>query len=67
LVVVGAEDVNAPLAAGEKIARLIKGSSLTIMPGLGHFPPFEAPQVFNTLLRSFLQDLPAATALETAQ
>ncbi len=54
LVVVGGEDVNAPLAAGAKIARLIRGAALDEMAGLGHFPPFEAPAAFNSLLRRFL-------------
>ena len=54
LVVVGGQDVNAPLAAGETIARLVRGSSLHVMPGLGHFSPFEAPVAFNGLLRRHL-------------
>jgi 3-oxoadipate enol-lactonase len=53
LVIVGAEDVNAPEAAGQLIAGLIPGASLKVMPGIGHFPPFEAPDAFNDLLRSF--------------
>lgn len=55
MVIVGAEDVNAPMAAGKKIADLIGGSELYEMPGLGHFPPFEAPGEFNSLLRRFLE------------
>ena len=55
LVVVGGEDVNAPLAAGAKIAGLIRGAALDEMAGLGHFPPFEAPAAFNSLLRRFLK------------
>ena len=58
LVVVGREDVNAPVSAGEKIAGMIQGASLTVMPGLGHFPPFEAPGLFNALLRGFLDENP---------
>ena len=56
LVVTGAADVNAPPVAAEQIARAIPGASLHIMPGLGHFPPFEAPDAFNTILRAFLND-----------
>lgn len=56
LVVAGAEDVNAPAAAVELIAELITGASLTTLQGVGHFPPFEAPQTFNALLRDFLID-----------
>jgi 3-oxoadipate enol-lactonase len=54
LVVAGAEDINAPIAAAEKITSLIQGASLHAMAGLGHFPPFEAPAPFNALLRRFL-------------
>ena len=42
LVVVGAEDGNAPLPAGEKIASLIRGASLHQMAGVGHFPPIRS-------------------------
>jgi 3-oxoadipate enol-lactonase len=56
LVVAGGEDINAPVAAGEKISGLIKGASLNVMAGLGHFPPFEAPEPFNRLLRRFLAE-----------
>ena len=56
LVVTGTADVNAPSAAAEQIARAIPGASLHLMPGLGHFPPFEAPDVFNAILRAFLDD-----------
>ena len=56
LVVTGTADVNAPPAAAEQIARAIPGASLHLMPGLGHFPPFEAPDAFNAILRAFLDD-----------
>ncbi len=56
LVVVAGADVNAPVPAGETIAGLIKGAVLHEMPGLGHFPPFEAPAPFNALLRRFLAE-----------
>jgi 3-oxoadipate enol-lactonase len=54
LVVAGAVDINAPVAAGEKISSLIRGASLNVMSGLGHFPPFEAPEPFDRLLRRFI-------------
>ena len=50
LVVAGAEDGNAPISAGQKIADLIPGASLHTLLNVGHFPPFEAPAAFNTLL-----------------
>lgn len=54
LVVAGTEDVNAPVAAARQIADLIPGAVLHEVPGAGHFPPLEAPDVFNGLLRRFL-------------
>lgn len=62
LVVVGGEDVNAPVAAGERIAALIAHARLVVLPGVGHFPPVERPDVFNALLRRFLTDLNADVA-----
>lgn len=54
LVVAGMEDINAPVAAARQIAGLIPGAVLHEMPGAGHFPPVEMPDVFNGLLRDFL-------------
>ena len=54
LVVAGELDINAPRAAAEIITGAIRGASLKMMPGVGHFPPFEAPEAFNAILRSFL-------------
>ena len=54
LVVAGTEDINAPVAAARRIARLIPGAMLHEMPGAGHFPPMEMPDVFNGLVRDFL-------------
>lgn len=62
LVATGTADVNAPPTAAEQIARAISGSSLHLMPDLGHFPPFEAPHAFNSLLRAFLADVDARAA-----
>lgn len=50
LVVAGAEDGNAPVAAGQRIADLIPGAALHALPDVGHFPPLEAPTSFNDLL-----------------
>ena len=54
LVVAGTEDGNAPVAAGQKIAEQIPGATIHAVPGAGHFPPLEAPAVFNDLLREHL-------------
>jgi 3-oxoadipate enol-lactonase len=55
LVVTGEADINAPPAAAKMIGDAIRGSSVEIMPGIGHFPPFEAPADFNGLLDAFLR------------
>ena len=62
LVVTGTADGNAPPAAAEQIARAIPGASLHLLPDLGHFPPFEAPDAFNPLLRAFLSEVDAHAA-----
>lgn len=62
LVLTGEADVNAPPAAAETIAGAIPGASLRLMPDLGHFPPFEAPDAFNDILRAFLAGTDAQTA-----
>lgn len=54
LVVVGAEDGNAPVIAGQRIKDLIGGALMHVLPGVGHFPPFEAPAAFNALLSAHL-------------
>ncbi len=54
LVVTGDADINAPPAAAVKIAKAIRSSSLQVLSGIGHFPPFEAPDVFNDILREFV-------------
>lgn len=55
LVVVGGADPSTPLAFGQKIADLIPGATLELMPGLGHFPPFQAPERFNPVMTSFIE------------
>ena len=61
LVIAGTEDVNAPVAAGRQIADLIPGASLMQMPGIAHFPPFEAPAQFNAILRRFIGQVNGGT------
>ena len=47
------DDVN-PLEAGETIARLIPGATLTVIDACGHSVPSEAPERFNELVERFL-------------
>ncbi len=60
LVATGMRDVNAPPAAAERIVKAVPGASLQLMPDLGHFPPFEAPDAFNSMLRGFLTGVDAS-------
>jgi 3-oxoadipate enol-lactonase len=55
LVIVGADDPSAPLAAGQLIAHQIgDDAKVAVLPDCGHFPPIEFPESFNALLRDFL-------------
>jgi pimeloyl-ACP methyl ester carboxylesterase len=46
----GDQDDITPLAQGEDLKSLIAGATLTVLPGLGHIPQIEDPQVFNSAL-----------------
>jgi pimeloyl-ACP methyl ester carboxylesterase len=46
----GDQDTLTPLAQGRDINGLIAGSSLIVMPGIGHIPQLEAPADFATTL-----------------
>ena len=59
LVITGDADINAPPASAKQIASLIRSSSLKVMPGIGHFPPFEVPDAFNEILRDFISSVEA--------
>lgn len=46
----GAEDTATPLSQGKELNALIKGSSLTVLDGLGHIPQIEDPSAFQEAL-----------------
>jgi 3-oxoadipate enol-lactonase len=54
MVVAGGEDMSAPATAGQVIVDRVAAATLHVMAGCGHFPPLEAPETFNALLRGFL-------------
>lgn len=54
MVVAGGEDMSASAAAGQLIVNQIAAATLHVVAGSGHFPPVEAPDEFNALLRKFL-------------
>lgn len=56
LVVVGADDPGTPPAASEVIAAGIPGARLEIIPSASHLCCIEQPELFNRLIRDFLED-----------
>lgn len=50
----GAEDTTTPLAQGENLHALIPGSTLTVLPDVGHIPMIEDPAAFDAALLAAL-------------
>jgi len=50
LVIWGAEDLIAPLRAGQALAAAIPGARLTVIEGAGHAPQVQFPDRFNPLI-----------------
>ena len=57
LVVVGEADSLTPPAQARAMADSIPGARLTIIPGAGHLPPVEQPELTTEKLRDFLRSL----------
>ena len=57
LIIVGENDQLTPVAEGEKMHRLITGSQLEIIEGVGHVSNLERPRQFNLALSRFLRNL----------
>ena len=56
LLVYGDDDARAPMAVAEDLHASIPGSTLVVLPGVGHVSNIEAPDEFNRVVRSFLLD-----------
>lgn len=54
LLLYGAEDVRAPLPVAWELHRRIPGSTLVVIPDVGHLAFAEAPEAFNAEVRRFL-------------
>jgi pimeloyl-ACP methyl ester carboxylesterase len=54
LLLSGDRDVRSPVEVSEAIHRAIPGSSLVILPGVGHLSSVEGADQFNREVRSFL-------------
>jgi len=53
LVIWGEQDLIFPVTVGEKLHRVIPGSTLRTIPQSGHIPMWETPEAVNPLLLSF--------------
>jgi pimeloyl-ACP methyl ester carboxylesterase len=54
LVICGSNDTRAPLAVGRALHAGIAGSTLVVLPDIGHVCNIEAPDEFNRTVRAFL-------------
>ena len=54
LVMVGDEDAVTPRADAEQMQRGVRGATLEVVPGAGHYSPFEQPDAVARVLRRFL-------------
>jgi pimeloyl-ACP methyl ester carboxylesterase len=55
LLLYGDADRRSPLDVAEDLHAKIPGSSLVVVPGVGHLTNVEAPETFNAEVRSFLR------------
>jgi 3-oxoadipate enol-lactonase len=55
LVLVGEEDALTPPDAARRMATLIPGARLVVIPGAGHLPPVERPSETTAEIREFLR------------
>ncbi len=61
LIIVGSEDYYTPLPAAKLMSDLIPDATLVEIPGTGHLPNMEAPDLFNHAVEKFLQLLDSIT------
>ena len=60
LVVWGEEDALIPLSRGRRLAAAIPGARFALIPGAGHAPMWERPDLFDPLVLDFLGAMRAA-------
>lgn len=59
-IVWGDRDTLTPLAQGQRLATLIAGSEMVVLPGAGHIPQIEDPTAFRAALDRMLAKMPVA-------
>ncbi|MGY2743515.1 alpha/beta fold hydrolase [Arthrobacter sp. UYCu723] len=57
LLLYGAEDVRSPLSVARDMHQHIPGSTLVVIPDVGHLAAVEAPEAFNAEVRHFLHGI----------
>ncbi|HVG03056.1 MAG TPA: alpha/beta fold hydrolase, partial [Nitrospira sp.] len=57
LIVVGQEDHTTPLSDAQLMAERAFGARLAVIPAAGHLSNLEQPQVFNDLVRDFVEGI----------
>ena len=57
LLLYGDADRRAPLTVATALEADIPGATLSVLPGIGHMSNLEAPDLFNTEVRSFLRSV----------
>ncbi len=62
LCIVGERDRNAPAPMMERMAGKIPAAKYVCLPGLGHMPNLEAPEVYNAAILDFLREKLAPAA-----
>lgn len=60
-VVVGEDDRITPVALSQEIHRRTPGSTFHLIPGCGHLPPIEKPDVMAVLLRELISRSPSSS------
>ena len=63
LLLYGERDARSPLAVAEEMHEAIPGSTLVVLPDVGHMGNLEAPEPFNETVRSFLRSAGGAPRL----
>jgi pimeloyl-ACP methyl ester carboxylesterase len=54
LLLYGEEDQRSPLSVAREMESAIPGSTLVLLPGVGHMSNIEAPETFNAAVKEFL-------------